>query len=168
MGFMKILAYLVNSTLSGTELSSSELNASEQEQKLVNDLLISNERGENGLYRALTAQNSAASGNIKIHLEALAQAGFFTAPSATINKKSLICAIFNIGEYSSSVLGEAMWNPDALQQILIALEKADCFNTEHNQQAFIDALVSTNFIGKSPLHIAAHDYSNIYLALYIY
>ncbi|AUH70635.1 hypothetical protein [Legionella sainthelensi] len=161
MGFMKILTYLVNSTLSGTELSSSELNASEQDQKLVNDLLISNERGENGLYRALTAQNSAVSGNIKIHLDALAQAGFFTAPSATINKKSLICAIFKIGEYSSSVLGEAMWNPDALQQILIALEKADCFNTEHNQQAFIDALVSTNFIGKSPLHIAAHDYKSL-------
>ncbi|VEB37893.1 Uncharacterised protein [Legionella sainthelensi] len=89
MGFMKILADLVNSTLSGTELSSSELSASEQEQKLVHDLLIANERGENGLYRVLRAQRSVASGNIKIHLDALIQAGFFNGPSARINKKIL-------------------------------------------------------------------------------
>lgn len=156
------LTLLLNSVI---EISGS---TSENKQKVINALFIPNKNGENALYRALRSRNSNKPAhenfcvNIKVLLDALTKADCFNGPSAAANKEAFIRAILDMGDYGS-VLSEAMWNTDSLQQILTALTNADCFATEQNQQAFIDALVASDCLGNSPLHLAAYNYKSLKL-----
>jgi hypothetical protein len=133
----------------------------ENKQKVINGICTPNEKGKNALCNALESRdsnkpkNEDVCPNIKILLNALVKADCFNSPSSESNKKTFIQAVLATGEYGG-VLSEAMWNPNALEQILTALTEAGCFTNENGIQAFINALITTNSLGRNPLSYAAH------------
>lgn len=137
-------------------------------QKVINGICAPNKKGENALYNALKSRdsnkpkNEDTCPNIKILLNALVKADCFNGPSSESNKKAFIQAVLNTGEYGG-VLSEAMWNPNALKQILAALTEAGCFTNDNGIQAFINALITSDSLGRNPLSDAAYIHDSLRL-----
>lgn len=140
----------------------------ENKQKVINGICTPNRKGENALYNALQSRssnkpkNEDKCPNIKILLNALVKADCFNGPSSESNKKTFIQAILSTSAYGG-VLSEAMWNPNALEQILSALTEAGCFTNENGIQAFINALITSDSLGRNPLSYAAHIHDSLRL-----
>lgn len=135
--------------------------ASENKQRFINGVFATNKNGENTLCNALqsrdiaTSKNEDRGSNLKLLLNALAEADCFNGPFADSNKKAFIHAVLINGKYHG-VLSEAMWESNSLQLILTALTDSGCFTNERTKQDFIDALFSPNCLGITPLSYATY------------
>ncbi len=133
----------------------------DKKQKVIHGICALNKVGQNALYNALRSRggskpkNEDSCPNIKVLLDALYKADCFNGPSSEANKKTLIQAVLAVGE-SGGVLSEAMWNTNALQQILAVLTEAGCFTSENGIQAFVDALIKPDGQGINALSDAAY------------